>query len=269
DPPFLIVVHASNHKNWVKKNLDSLFAQSYNNFRVIYIDDASSDGTQECVEDYIRINSLKERLIFIKHEQPKGLIACLAETVQNYPPDTIVMPLKGCDWLAHRNVLSAIRNIYADASTWLTYGQYSIYPNYSCGNASPISEEIVKNNEYRNKLAYFPALKTFYAGLFQRILSEELLAMPFSSSDYALFIPLLEMAGRHSKYIPDIHYIYNSSQCEITSEGIASIPNVIENLDLRPSQSPGIGRSNLAPISNSGDDSIAPIAGAFASVLNQ
>ncbi len=48
-----------------------------------------------------------------------------------------------------------------------------------------------------------------------------------------------------------------------------SIPSVIENLDLRPSQSPGIGRSNLAPISNSGDDSIAPIAGAFASVLNQ
>ncbi|GEM_PF-2668325 len=48
----------------------------------------------------------------------------------------------------------------------------------------------------------------------------------------------------------------------------AIIPNAIENLDLRPSQSPGIGRSNLAPIPNSGDDSIAPIAGAFASVLN-
>src|SRR5581483_222563 len=50
---------------------------------------------------------------------------------------------------------------------------------------------------------------------------------------------------------------------------IESIPDANENLDLRPSQSPGIGRSNLAPISNSGDDSIAPIAGAFASVLNR
>ncbi|GEM_PF-5354746 len=47
------------------------------------------------------------------------------------------------------------------------------------------------------------------------------------------------------------------------------IPNAIENLDLSPRQSPGIGRSNLAPISNSGDGLIAPIAGAFASVLNQ
>src|SRR5690349_20168541 len=46
------------------------------------------------------------------------------------------------------------------------------------------------------------------------------------------------------------------------------IPNVVENLDLGPSQSPGIGRSNLAPISNRGDDSIAPIAGAFASAPN-
>ncbi len=44
------------------------------------------------------------------------------------------------------------------------------------------------------------------------------------------------------------------------------ILNVIENLDLRPSQSPRIGRSNLVPISNSADDSIASIAGA---VLNQ
>src|SRR5690349_24052554 len=47
------------------------------------------------------------------------------------------------------------------------------------------------------------------------------------------------------------------------------MPNVVENLDLGPSQSPGIGRSNLAPISNRGDDSIAPIAGAFASGPNQ
>jgi len=44
---------------------------------------------------------------------------------------------------------------------------------------------------------------------------------------------------------------------------------VIENLDLKPSQSPEIGRSNLAPIYNRDDDSIAPITRAFASVLNQ
>ncbi|GEM_PF-1345320 len=47
------------------------------------------------------------------------------------------------------------------------------------------------------------------------------------------------------------------------------LPKMTENWDLRPSQSLGLGRSNLAPISNRGDDSIEPIAGAFASVLNQ
>src|SRR5690348_7360035 len=47
------------------------------------------------------------------------------------------------------------------------------------------------------------------------------------------------------------------------------IPNMTENLNLGPSQSLGIGRSNLAPIPNRSDDSIAPIAGAFASAPNQ
>ncbi len=58
-------------------------------------------------------------------------------------------------------------------------------------------------------------------------------------------------------------------KCSYYLPVLANLPNATENLDLRPSQSPGIGRSNLAPVSNSGDDSIAPIAGAFPSVLNQ
>ncbi|GEM_PF-2509322 len=49
----------------------------------------------------------------------------------------------------------------------------------------------------------------------------------------------------------------------------SALPHVAENLDLKTSQSPQIGRLNLAPISNRDDDSIAPITGAFASVLNQ
>jgi aspartate-semialdehyde dehydrogenase len=43
------------------------------------------------------------------------------------------------------------------------------------------------------------------------------------------------------------------------------IPNVTENLDLGPSQSPGAGRSQLARISNTGNVEIAPAARAFAS----
>jgi DUF971 family protein len=47
------------------------------------------------------------------------------------------------------------------------------------------------------------------------------------------------------------------------------IPNVAENLDLRPSDSLGVGRSQLARISNTSDVAIAPKERAFASVENQ
>ena len=50
---------------------------------------------------------------------------------------------------------------------------------------------------------------------------------------------------------------------------VGDIPNVTENLDLGPSQSPGAGRSQLASISNTGDVEIAPAAGVFASSRNQ
>lgn len=47
------------------------------------------------------------------------------------------------------------------------------------------------------------------------------------------------------------------------------IPNVTENFDLGPSQSPGAGQSQLGRISNTDDVEIAPAAGAFASAQNQ
>ena len=56
---------------------------------------------------------------------------------------------------------------------------------------------------------------------------------------------------------------------EIKQKPIHTIPNMIENLNFRPSKSSGVGRSQLARISNTGDVAIAPTAESFASVQNQ
>lgn len=43
-------------ENRYKKNIDSILKQQYKNYRVIIIDDASSDNTSEAIENHIKNN---------------------------------------------------------------------------------------------------------------------------------------------------------------------------------------------------------------------
>ena len=47
---FVIVIPSYNNAQWYKRNLDSVFAQTYKNFSVIYLDDCSPDGTGQLVK---------------------------------------------------------------------------------------------------------------------------------------------------------------------------------------------------------------------------
>ena len=60
EKPIVIIVPSRNNNELFegteryKLNLDSIFNQDYENYRVIYIDDCSSDGTADLVESYIQ-----------------------------------------------------------------------------------------------------------------------------------------------------------------------------------------------------------------------
>jgi glycosyltransferase involved in cell wall biosynthesis len=50
----VLIIPSHNNRQWYARNLASVFAQDYNEkFRAIYIDDGSSDGTGELVQEYI------------------------------------------------------------------------------------------------------------------------------------------------------------------------------------------------------------------------
>ncbi len=75
-----------------------------------------------------------------------------------------------------------------------------------------IPREVAENNEFRSYTRGTTALRTFYAGLFHRIQKEDLLfegEFFWVAYDLAMMFPMLEMAGTHIQYIPDVSYIYN------------------------------------------------------------
>lgn len=211
---FVVVIPSYNNKQWAERNLDSVFSQSYQNFRVIYIDDASTDGTGSVVQEYIQKNHLQERFTYIKNQKRLGALANIYRAVWCCMPHEVVVNLDGDDWLAHRDVLAHLNHVYADPNIWLTYGQFIYYPSYDEGIGCEIPQEVVEQNAFRSFTRGTTALRTFYAGLFHQIKKEDLLDKDdfFSAAyDLAIMFPLLEMARKHVRFIPEVTYVYNIS----------------------------------------------------------
>lgn len=209
---FVIIITSYNNEKWYSYNLESALKQKYQNYRIIYINDASSDNTLPLVRDYIAQHDTNKKVTLINNLERKGACANFYEAINSCSPDEIVVILDGDDWLAHDNVLIMLNNTYQDSSVWMTYGQFKEYPSGNRGGSRPLPAWVIEHNVYREYPWVTSHLRSFYAFLFQQIKKEDFLHedgfFPMAP-DLAMMYPILEMGGKHSKFIPDVLYIYN------------------------------------------------------------
>ncbi|MES1224459.1 MAG: glycosyltransferase family A protein, partial [Bacteroidota bacterium] len=118
----VIGICSYNNKNWYEKNLKSVFSQNYENFRVIYIDDNSPDGTGDLVENYLKVHNLENRVTLIKNKTRKNLGANHYNIIHSSYDDEIIVILDGDDWFAHNNVLQKVNEVYQDDNIWMSFG---------------------------------------------------------------------------------------------------------------------------------------------------
>ena len=131
--PFTFVIVGVNNGASVAKTLDSVFSQNYENYRLIYIDDASDDGSFELVRDLIFDSGHLGRVTLVQNEKRLGKLANICRALQTCEDPEIVVVLEGEDWLAHEWVLQKLNTYYADSDLWMTYGQYRDFPTYQLG----------------------------------------------------------------------------------------------------------------------------------------
>ena len=129
----VVVIASYNNKDWYKRNLDSVFSQKYTNYRVIYVDDASPDGTGELVEQYIKEHKQEEKFTLLCNQERLGALANQYTAITSCDDMAIIVILDGDDWFAHDQVLAYMNNVYADTNVWLTYGQFKEYPSNKVG----------------------------------------------------------------------------------------------------------------------------------------
>lgn len=221
---FVIVITSYNNAEWFEKNLGCLFTQLnndgtnlYENYRVIYVDDCSPDGTAELVEKYIIACNQQHRVTLIKNKTRKRAMANLYYALQLCQPDEIVFNYDGDDWLADDYIFAHINEIYQDPDIWITYGQFKNWPTGEMGYCQPLSDELIQKQNFRKKWWKPGQLRTFYAWLFNQIKLKDLFFEgPYfqgqffpANADLAVYYPMMEMAGSHYYFIPEVIYIRN------------------------------------------------------------
>ncbi len=211
----VIVIASYNNKQWYKRNLDSIFAQKYDNYRLIYVDDCSTDGTYELVKKYIEQSPKKDKFTHIKNDTRQWHLLNQFNAIHSCKDTDIIAILDGDDWFYNNLVLARVNQEYQDPNVWLTYGQLREYPQNGPG-CKKIPQRIVTRNAFRKEAywPYFPShLRTFYAGLFKRIKKEDLMYKGTffkMCCDLSIMFPMMEMAHKgHIRFIPDVLVIYN------------------------------------------------------------
>lgn len=234
EKPIVIVIPSYNNSKYCDWNLSSVFQQKYHNYRVIYIDDCSTDNTYDLVVEKIKKHNseqsnltqpeltqpklvqqdLTNRFQVIRNTKNQGALANIYAACHLADDHEIIITLDGDDALAHADVLTIINRAYQDPNVWMTYGQYTEYPEGWLGICHAIPEHIITSNAYRSYEWVTSHVRTYYAWLFKCIKKEDLMhdnLFYSATADLAIMFPMLEMAGGRFKFINEILYIHNQA----------------------------------------------------------
>jgi glycosyltransferase involved in cell wall biosynthesis len=208
-----IVTPTYNNEKYCIRNLKWMVKQNFTNWKMIIIDDCSTDKTKELIKEYIQTHHLSDKVLLIENSQRCGALKNIYTTVSNCDDNDIIVLYDGDDRWAHEGVLMRIAQEYSDDKVWMTYGSWQAYPTKAGGNCRALPKEIIKKAAFREYSFVTSHPRTFYAWLFKKIKLEDFLYKGefFSVAwDLAIMFPLLEIsANGHIRYIPDILYFYN------------------------------------------------------------
>lgn len=209
-----VLVASYNNRRWHDQHLTTIFNQTHENKIVIYIDDASTDGTADMVERWAHTHNVRDRLILVRNKERIGAMANHYYAVNLLPDGVLVGVVDGDDWFYTPSSLSHINKLFTQEDIWMSYGQFVTYPGYAKGWGTEIPKRYVNNNAFRDFPHNLTHMRVFYAGLFKAVKKEdfmyqgEFLKM---CNDNAAQFPMAEMARGHMKFNSEVVYVWNGA----------------------------------------------------------
>ena len=214
---FNVIVPVYNAEKYIGRCLESILEQDYPYFRVIVIDDCSTDNTYDKILEYGDIFS-------IRNNKRQGALANIVEGIKIFSED-IIVTVDGDDFLKTDYVLSYLNTVYT-TDVWMTYGSFIPVSERYKNTCQPFDHimapcdagYLVKNSvtpaTYRKSPFWVTShLRTFRKQLWDRIKDEDLRDEDGNhyqtAGDLAFMYPMIEMADNHVRFIDKILYVYN------------------------------------------------------------
>lgn len=211
---FVIIIPSYNNARWYEKNILSAIEQDYpgDQYRIIYKNDASSDGTGDLVGNLIAKNGWKN-IELINNDERKGALHNIYDMVHSCEDSEIIIDLDADDVLSGPHVIKRLNQEYQNPNVWMTWGSYLDSSNMSRGCCKPYEQMIIDRNAYNMAAWRGSHCRTRIAKLFKLIKKEDLMYQGkffMSAWDLAYQLRMMSMAAGRFSYIDDILYIYNN-----------------------------------------------------------
>ncbi len=227
--PLVVVIPSYNNAHYIERTLNSVFSQEYSNYRVVFIDDGSSDDSVQVMNQYIEENNdVADKITFIQNERRWRKLRNVYYGIHRHCADEEIVVMLDCDdFLAHPDVFKMINDLYADPDVWFMYGGDEPYPKAEAAAwgitkanmSQPTPDEVIRNNSFREYNWVYMHIRTFRAWLFKITPLDEMISAKVAGYqgkfypaciDYIFLYPMLERAGWHMRYNPEFIYYWNA-----------------------------------------------------------
>lgn len=210
---FTIAIDTCNHEQWIEKCLNTCLTQKYNNFEVILVDAISTDKTFEIAKKYAEEYP---NLKVYQNEVRIPQVANFLWLTELSKPGSIVVSIDGDDWFKNSKVLQKLNEVYNSGDVWMTYGTYEEFPFRSVSHIyRPYPDDVIAKNNFREYQWLASHTRTWRRELLLQINKDDFKREDGewldTTGDQAIMLPMLELAGTRSRYVPDVTYVYNMS----------------------------------------------------------
>lgn len=210
-----IIVPIYNVKDYLRRCVDSLLAQTYPNIEILLVDDCSTDGSAVIAREYA--GKYPEKIAFVQREKNGGLSAARNSGIAAATGQWLAF-VDSDDWVTEDYVQTLCATAEADNADIVMSGIYYYYSEDNLKEVSPFGD-LTTESAHADKVA----LSRSYActRLFRRTLfADYQITFPEDirrAEDMATIIPLLTRTEKIS-IVPKAMYFYFQRPTSISNQ---------------------------------------------------
>lgn len=211
---FSFIIPMYNNIAWYRQCLDSVASQKGIDLaQGVIIDDASTDGTADAVEQYLAAQPLLKNFRLIRNPKRMGIAYNRFHGVHMLPDESVVIALDGDDFLNGVDVLDTLGEVFKSQDIWVAHSTYMLFSSMKKGSyCKEVPRAVLAEGKIRHYPFCMSHLRSFKAWLFKLIPEHYFKAkgvwLP-SATDLAMMFALTELAGTRIAFIDKPLCIYN------------------------------------------------------------